>query len=973
MWSFFSRDPTKDLACEIGEKCSLTELEDKSIWRLHEGKRKDNGEPVSVFVYGIKGSNETQTQTAKTAFKRIKTLRHPNILMYIDGLETEEALYIVTEKVQPLESYLKLQSVKTNELSISWGLHQIVKGLSFLVNDCQLIHNNVNMSSIYVDKAGEWKLFGVDYVYPADQFPPFKALRALEKYDPPEKSDAQRMKNKRSKWAADMWGLGCLIWEVFNGPLPRTASLKNVGKIPKSLLPNYAELVGANPLSRPNPSKFIQDCRSPNGFMNNRFVETNLFLESIQIKDATEKTKFFSKLNEELEDFPSEFCRYKILPLLLQAFEYGNAGSAVLTPLVRLGKLLETEEYQKKIVPCVVKMFSSTDRATRIKLLQQMEHFIEHLTPAVVNDQIFPPVSHGFMDTNPAIREATVKAMLLMAPKLNEKNLNVEVLKHFARLQSKDDQPGIRTNTTVCIGKVSGHLTPQMRQKVLASAFQRALKDPFPPARSAGVLAMISTQKYYALKDIAYKVLPTLCSVTVDPDEGVRDQAFKAIDIFLKKLAEVSKHPEKAIEMESDVNAAANTTHSATGWAGWAVSSITSKFYRGSKKPKSPDTKTPAMTASANKQPNKPTPSIHNDDVTQKHHDVEEEEEEQEIIEVEEEVHDSNSDYGEGWEEDDDWGSMDDFSSPSQVSTTKKSSFAVKEEPQISVGWDNSWEDITTTKQKSSLSKPALTSKTGTGSVPSRTGGMKLGLKKQDEIADVWGDDWGKIPSSSLSAKTNVSSKTSRTMKLSKDDYSGWGGDDDWGSVDAKKTNTKEDFSSGWDDDVEDWGSIDDVTGTLEGSQSSQAGGGGSSLPMKSNPVCKSKPPVKPPPGWNDNIDFKEDKQFVTTSSYNWGAESTADFFSSSGIASAENTGKPRSFSNKSSMQKSSMTSKVEVSSSGFEDWGDGWGADENQGLSKAELARKQREERRIQREKEIQAKREAKKTGGMKLGARKF
>lgn len=49
-----------------------------------------------------------------------------------------------------------------------------------------------------------------------------------------------------------------------------------------------------------------------------------------------------------------------------------------------------------------------------------------------------------------------------MAPKLNYNNLNVEVLKHFARLQSRDDQGGIRTNTTVCLGKVAPHLHPQV-------------------------------------------------------------------------------------------------------------------------------------------------------------------------------------------------------------------------------------------------------------------------------------------------------------------------------------------------------------------------------------------------------------------------------------------------------------------------------------------------------------------------------
>ena len=55
--------------------------------------------------------------------------------------------------------------------------------------------------------------------------------------------------------------------------------------------------------------------------------------------------------------------------------------------------------------------------------------------------------------------------MLHMASKLNYKNLNEELMKHFARLQSKDDQGGIRTNTTVCLGKIACFLNPQVRIK----------------------------------------------------------------------------------------------------------------------------------------------------------------------------------------------------------------------------------------------------------------------------------------------------------------------------------------------------------------------------------------------------------------------------------------------------------------------------------------------------------------------------
>lgn len=42
---------------------------------------------MSVFVYEVAQGTEQQTQLAKAAFKRMKTLRHPNILAYVDGLE----------------------------------------------------------------------------------------------------------------------------------------------------------------------------------------------------------------------------------------------------------------------------------------------------------------------------------------------------------------------------------------------------------------------------------------------------------------------------------------------------------------------------------------------------------------------------------------------------------------------------------------------------------------------------------------------------------------------------------------------------------------------------------------------------------------------------------------------------------------------------------------------------------------------
>ena len=156
---------------------------------------------------------------------------------------------------------------------------------------------------------------------------------------------------------------------------------------------------------------------------------------------------------------------------VIKAFDYSNAGALILAPVFKIGKYLNTEDYQAKIVPCIVKLFSSSDRNARFKLLSQIEHFVEHLSNKVVNNEVFPQIQNGFIDKEPIIREKTVIAMIHLAPKLNQTNLDeTVVMKHFSRLL-RDEQAGIRTNTAVCLGKIAGSLHYSTRQKVLIPAF----------------------------------------------------------------------------------------------------------------------------------------------------------------------------------------------------------------------------------------------------------------------------------------------------------------------------------------------------------------------------------------------------------------------------------------------------------------------------------------------------------------------
>uniref|UniRef100_A0A2K6MQJ4 N-terminal kinase-like protein n=1 Tax=Rhinopithecus bieti TaxID=61621 RepID=A0A2K6MQJ4_RHIBE len=559
MW-FFARDPVRDFPFELIPE--PLEGGPPGPWALHRGRKKATGCPVSIFVYDVKPGAEEQTQVAKAAFKRLKTLRHPNILAYIDGLETEKCLHVVTEAVTPLGIYLKarVEAGGLKELEISWGLHQIVKALSFLVNDCSLIHNNVCMAAVFVDRAGEWKLGGLDYMYSAQGDgggPPRKGIPELEQYDPPELADSSG-RVVREKWSADMWRLGCLIWEVFNGPLPRAAALRNPGKIPKSLVPHYCELVGANPKVRPNPARFLQNCRAPGGFMSNRFVETNLFLEEIQIKEPAEKQKFFQELSKSLDAFPEDFCRHKVLPQLLTAFEFGNAGAVVLTPLFKVGKFLSAEEYQQKIIPVVVKMFSSTDRAMRIRLLQQVK-------PLAESAVIFPTSLHGFLDTT-RIREENVQGVSMhFAPKRNKPNLNVELMSTLHGFTGQGCKG-------VSVPAQLGPLTSAFSAEPLRTRFASR------PGLPGVWLLRATLHNLYSMNDCAHKI-PALCSG--DPEKSVRDQV--EAHSPCPNWVCVGRDPTQLEEKDVHAASSPGMGGAAASWAGWAVtgvSSLTSKLMR---------------------------------------------------------------------------------------------------------------------------------------------------------------------------------------------------------------------------------------------------------------------------------------------------------------------------------------------------------------------------------------------------------
>ncbi len=285
----------------------------------------------------------------------------------------------------------------------------------------------------------------------------------------------------------------------------------------------------------------------------------------------------------ETDDFPEEFFRVKVLPELLKSVEFGGGGAKSFGLVMKMATKVSEDEYDSQITPVIIRLFTSPDRALRVCLLDNLPHMIDHLSQKVVSDKIFPQMVTGFGDLAPVVREQTVKAVLVVVPKLSDRVINGELLRHLAKT-ANDEQPGIRTNTTICLGKMARNLSPNSRAKVLTAAFSRALRDPFLHARNAALLALAATSDIFSEEDCATKMLPTLCPALVDKEKLIRDQANKTLNIYLERVRKYSTTlPDTVLpppEAASAPNTRISTPQPGVGGQvlGWAISSFTNKL-----------------------------------------------------------------------------------------------------------------------------------------------------------------------------------------------------------------------------------------------------------------------------------------------------------------------------------------------------------------------------------------------------------
>lgn len=81
----------------------------------------------------------------------------------------------------------------------------------------------------------------------------------------------------------------------------------------------------------------------------------------------------------------------------MNALEYGGAGTKAFLPILKIGSKLTQDEFDSKITPVLVKLFTSNDRMMRVALCEHLGRLMERLSEKTVNEQIFPNLVSVFL------------------------------------------------------------------------------------------------------------------------------------------------------------------------------------------------------------------------------------------------------------------------------------------------------------------------------------------------------------------------------------------------------------------------------------------------------------------------------------------------------------------------------------------------------------------------------------------------
>ncbi|XP_057978350.1 uncharacterized protein LOC131164855 [Malania oleifera] len=235
-----------------------------------------HGSDVAVKVYFGNDYHEGTLITYKKEIDIMRRLRHPNVLLFMGAVCSQERLAIVTEFL-PRGSLFRILHKSNQVLDIRRRLRMaldVARGMNYLHHrNPPIVHRDLKSSNLLVDKNWTVKVgdFGLSRLKNAT-FLTTKSGRGTPQWMAPE-----ILRNEPSNEKSDVFSFGVILWELMTQSIPwaKLNSLQVVGVVgfmnrrldlPEGLDPRVSSIIHdcwrSDPEQRPSFEDIIQSITS---------------------------------------------------------------------------------------------------------------------------------------------------------------------------------------------------------------------------------------------------------------------------------------------------------------------------------------------------------------------------------------------------------------------------------------------------------------------------------------------------------------------------------------------------------------------------------------------------------------------------------------------------------------------------------------------------------------------------------------
>lgn len=276
-----------------GLEISKKAIQVTDFWSVYNGEIPTETSVSYITIFQgetlVTGQFWTNLNPLERAIKNLKIYRHPNILKYIASWNKGSLKMLATERCRPLATCLNI----TSDVQICLGLRNILCALIFLIEQANVRHLSITMSSIYVTEDGAWRLAGFEHLWAAKDF----NLNLLEKSQPYRYSkaiDPDELKNKGQ--GVEQYAFAIMCEEILHNK-----SDSNIPAVEDFKSYCATHLKHANVSMRPKLSAILL-----HPLFNHDFILIHSFLTELPLKSPQSKQEFFTGLADRLRTFDPE-------------------------------------------------------------------------------------------------------------------------------------------------------------------------------------------------------------------------------------------------------------------------------------------------------------------------------------------------------------------------------------------------------------------------------------------------------------------------------------------------------------------------------------------------------------------------------------------------------------------------------------------------------------------------------------------